>query len=827
MEDEVLDASRKCNTAGSNCRYVAIADFSKPLNSFVTYPDKIRALCLLGNGGETEHAAAKLFSTAKYLRVLDLGDCSIQNLPSSIGHLKLLRYLNARGMKDRTIPSCITKLSKLIFFSLRGSSAVSALPDSIGEMEGLMYLDLSGCRQMGELPESFGNLKNLVHLDLSNCSQVVLGPKSLENLTLLEYLNLSGCQRLEELPRSFENLRNLVHLDLSNCSQVNGIPASLCSLTKLRHLNLSREWRHYRNRRAPLRGLPHAMENLKELRYLNLSSCLDCICNYEHFGEVRELEYYIHRFLGIISTLSNLEHLELSHNSILKTIRVSFCGLRKLHTLDFTGCSNLHKLPDNISEMDSLKFLVVKDCTRYLRRYVQNSKNLISLPYFVVHTAEGEQSSKLCLLKDVTPPELEISCLENVKSVEEARRIKLREKQSMIKMGLHWTRGKKVFVEDVDLLRELEPPSSLEEFELQGYNSVSFPAWLDTAICLPYLVKVTLAGLSQCSSLPPLGQLPKLESLELKSMSRITKIDRGFCGSSVKAFARLERLSLSDMESLEEWTMEYLISSVGVVDKFILFPNLEVLIIHECPKLRVIPWPLRVKRTWQIIDSDGVLLQRGESSPDTDRSTSAALVGCLRVESCEVPMHQWKLLHHLHSINELIITKCVDWSSSSEIIIDGRSHLGSLKKLSMLDCSLMSSLPPWLGDLTSLQTLEIMNCQRLNNLPDSMRHLSSLESLSLNGCWGIQALPDWLGDLVSLKKLDIYFCGGIMSLPESIEQLSILERLRILGCPALYNWCKLDENKMKIGHIKKVRVLLRYRPAPFPLTVVLLSSLVE
>lgn len=170
-------------------------------------------------------------------------------------------------------------------------------------------------------------------------------------------------------------------------------------------------------------------------------------------------------------------------------------------------------------------------------------------------------------------------------------------------------------------------------------------------------------------------------------------------------------------------------------------------------------------------------MQRGESSPNT----SAAIVGCLRVELCKAPMHQWKLLHQLHSINELTITKCVDWSSSSsEIVVDGRSHLGSLKKLSMLYCTLMSSLPPWLGDLTSLQTLEIINCQRLNNLPDSMRHLSSLQSLSLNGCWGIQALPDWLGDLVSLKKLDIYFCGGIVSLPESIEQLSSLKRLRIL-----------------------------------------------
>ncbi|KAL6615207.1 hypothetical protein ACP70R_037477 [Stipagrostis hirtigluma subsp. patula] len=187
--NEVLDASsRECDIGTRNCRYTSFADSSKPLSSFVSYPDKIRALRFMGSCkiGECDGGLSK----AKYLRVLDLGECFIQKLPSSIGQLKQLRYLNAPGIKDGIIPSCITKLSKLIYLNLHGSTAILALPETIGEMESLMYLDLSSCSKIRELPKSFGKLKNLVHLNFSNCSHLRDVP-NLENLTQLQYLNLS------------------------------------------------------------------------------------------------------------------------------------------------------------------------------------------------------------------------------------------------------------------------------------------------------------------------------------------------------------------------------------------------------------------------------------------------------------------------------------------------------------------------------------------------------------------------------------------------------------------------------------------------------------
>jgi len=752
MQDEVLDTTIKYNARGSNYRYVSLADCTRPLNSFVTYPDKIRALCFLGSAKIGRDADG--FSSAKYLRMLDLAECSIQNLPYSIGQLKLLRYLNAPGIKDRVIPSCVTKLSKLIYLNLRGSSEILALPESIGEMEDLQYLDLS------------------------------------------------GCEKIRKLPKSFEKLKNLVHLDLSDCPEANGIARALCSLTKLRYLNLSREneWIH-RVDSAPLRGLPEVIGKLIELRYLNLSNC-----KYYIFGprtmvsegeenstpvgsfhdsmisEGEENYPYIQKkknsgpvgsFLETISTLANLEHLDLSNNMDIYSIPDSFCSLSKLHTLDLTRCYDLERLPENVGEMDMLKFLIVKDC-RINMSNLQSNKHVIPLPNFVVHAAEGEHTSNLVRLKNASPPELELRCLGNVKSVEEARAIKLREKRSMVKLTLAWTTGKKGFVEDMELLKELVPPRNLEHFELSGYNNVIFPTWLtDIATYLPNLVSVSLWDITQCGSLPPLGQLPNLKRLELVAISGIKKIDRGFCGG-VKAFTRLEDFSMFRMESLEEWTTAYSKGEGGVADQF-MFPNLKELEIFGCHKLRLNPRPPRVKGTWRIRESDGVLLQWGESSPYTGSSTSSASLACLLIKPSMAPLHQWKLLRHLPAIKELNIQYCNDLSSSSDII-----GACSLRELTLLCCDI-TSLPQWLGHLTTLQKLRIRSCRSLNNL------------------------PEWLCDLVSLKDLNIYDCHGIVSLPESTQRLTKLKRLTIQDCPALEQWGKLKENKKKIHHIKEVR----------------------
>ncbi|KAL6846922.1 hypothetical protein ACP4OV_022775 [Aristida adscensionis] len=832
--DEVLDPTKKGKT--SNCRYASLSDCSKPLNSFLPDSDKIRALRLAGDYKVGQCADG--FSIASYLRlrVLDLRESSIHKLPSSIGKLKQLRYLNAPGIQDRMIPSCITKLSKLVYLNLSGS-VISALPELIGELEDLVYLNLSGCSEISELPESFGKLKSVVHLDLSNCTHVtgvsevlenltqlqylnlsfcknigevpealgsltklqylnlscssyfvgrsdcnVLGtltniehlnlsstegfsletlPETLGSFTKLKYLNLAGCKQLKKLPGSFGKLRNLVQLDLSESPLLilRDIPEALSSLTKLQCLNLSAHQLELSKivDEQVLTGLPGMIEKLSELRYLNLAYRVD------HIYKLLESDHMIGSFLDRISTLSNLEHLDLSGSGSINTIPNSLCSLRKLHTLNLTHCFNLRKLPENIVDMDSLKFLIVTNCWRLDVFNMRTNVGLIRLPHFVVRAVEGEQSSNLVLLKGVNPPELKISGLENVKSVQETHIIELKKKQSIVKLTLDWTGGKR-HVEDLDLLSGLIPPRSLQEFEVRGYNSMSFPTWLlmDIASYLPNLTELRLKGLFQCSRLPPIGQLPNLEDLRLEAMPKITKIDGDFCGGE-KAFAKVKTFSISNMESLEEWSVAWS-SSEGFVVEF-MFPSLEWLFINGCKKLKLKPRLPRVTEYWEIIDSDDVLFQWGESVP----STSSDLVE-LFVEPCKTPMHQWRLLLHLHVLDILTIENCNDLSYPSEMA----RALRSLRGLNLKSCHSMTSLPEWVGDLTDLRVLLIYNCSSIQTMPQ-------------------------LGDLVSLESLSIEKCSGIVSLPESIQQLTNLRKLRLFECPAT-RWC--EDNEAKIGHIK-------------------------
>ncbi|WP_168193308.1 Fic family protein [Bradyrhizobium sp. NAS96.2] len=86
-------------------------------------------------------------SQCKHLTELIANDCSIVELPRSIGALKNLTTLS------------------LSFNSLRG------LPNEIGDCEALEKLSLAGCK-LRLLPSTLGNLQNLSTLDLASNSEL-------------------------------------------------------------------------------------------------------------------------------------------------------------------------------------------------------------------------------------------------------------------------------------------------------------------------------------------------------------------------------------------------------------------------------------------------------------------------------------------------------------------------------------------------------------------------------------------------------------------------------------------------------------------------------
>ncbi|KAM0884045.1 hypothetical protein ACQ4PT_031274 [Festuca glaucescens] len=575
---------------------------------------------------------------------------------------------------------------------------------SIGELKHLRYLSfLSSQVQIN--PWGIGMLLKLNYLRISSRGFRVL-PESIGEMKGLMHLDLSGCVYLEALPLSFVKIIELVYLDLSGCGCVSGIPKALGGLTKLQHLDLSA----CKN----LRGLPDAIVNLTELRYLNLSLCLQYI-----FDDSRD---QTESFIDRICTLPNMEQLDLSGNDYPLIIPASASHLSKL-VLD--GCRQIIRLPECV---DKIHF----------------DDSAVTLLHFSVYA--GDTSSDINLLKHASPIELEISRLENVKSPEEAHSINLGEKQTVLELTLEWSKGANRYVDDMELLTELVPPTTLKTFEMEGYCSVGFPDWvMSISNHLPNLVKLVMGDLPNCKSVPPLGQLPNLQELTLISM-----------------------------ESLEEWDTSYLSGEDSVNE-------LKLVCIDDCPKLRISPHLPRAA-SWSIRNSNNVLLPPRESMPHIDYLTVTA--------GDDMPLHQWGFLHHLLSLRHLRIEGCTNLTISPEI--SGALH--SLEELTICDHKKLEELPNNMRQLTNLQSLRLDFCPSLRQLPQWLGELASLKRLEMGSCSAIMTLPESIQQLTNLQELRISFCNPALkkwcNAGKNRRKLAHIEqKVRVLPYCSLYIYC--------------------------------------
>ncbi|CAM0948539.1 unnamed protein product [Alopecurus aequalis] len=643
-----------------------------------------------------------------------LTDCSkpLQLAVTSPASLKALRFMGCGKLElcgdAYSLAMCLRVLDLSECF-------IQKLPDTVGQLKQLRFLCAPRIHDQ-MIPDFITKLSELNYLNLSGSSISAL-PESIGDLKGLMHLDLSDCGAIRKLPMSFAELKQLVHLNLSGCKLY--ISEALGGFTKLQYLNLSANNNiHWdRGRRTEVIG------NLIKLRYLNLSS-----------------SDIVQSLVGSISTLSNLEHLDLSANYGLSSIPESMCNLRKLQTLDLSGCHKLRNLPNSMANMVSLKILNVDSRVRF-DESVHSTLNFASLPYFVVHASMDRCNSNIISLQPTNPFKLTIDRLENVKSAEEARSIKLKEKENIEWLTFQWTLAAERFVDDKEVLEKLVPPRSVTNLSITGYRSVGIPNWLmGTSQYVPNLVEMHLCDFPNCSNLPPLDQLPNLRVL-----------------------------SLFRMKGLEEWNMRCSGGEEG--ENELLFPKLKLTIKH-CAKLRIKPClPARVA-FFEIEDCDNVISSRGEGSSHSGDFSSSPLT-ILIVEKIKVPLHQWRLLHQLPALRSLSISDCSDLATSPEII----QHLPSLSSLT-LKHNYHAELPNWLFELTSLEALILWECR------------------------GITSLPQCLGKLTSLEVFEISYCEGITSLPDSIQQLTNLERLYIRGCPTLKEWCESEENDTKLAHIK-------------------------
>uniref|UniRef100_A0A0E0LDX9 R13L1/DRL21-like LRR repeat region domain-containing protein n=1 Tax=Oryza punctata TaxID=4537 RepID=A0A0E0LDX9_ORYPU len=288
--------------------------------------------------------------------------------------------------------------------------------------------------------------------------------------------------------------------------------------------------------------------------------------------------------------------------------------------------------------------------------------------------------------------------LENVKRPDEV--LELANYQQLRSVCLVWSRSNLTEDSSMDqekaVLQKLRPHQDLETLRIEGYQGDEFCSWMmNINSFLPNLVIIKLSNINKCQWLPPLGQLANLEVLHISDMPRV----EGVNGMN----------SLKDEHKLPQG------------DDF--FPNLQVLSIVNCPRLRLIP-AFPGCRECALVKSGNILVSFEQFS----RSSNLALI-TLEINDCGSSSDIVRFLQSSENLEHLTIDSCIDLITLPEPIRKCRS----LKKLEIRNCCNFSELPEWLGELTLLQRIEVQ-ATKLECLPQSIRCLTALKLLVLNQC---------------------------------------------------------------------------------------------
>ena len=190
------------------------------------------------------------FGNLKHLTWLLLEGTAIEVLPSSIGHMAALNYLDLKDCKNLVcLPNAICNLKQVWHFDLTGCSKITNLPENLGNMEGLRELFLGGTA-IKELPSSTIHLKKLGTVSFKGCQ---LSSSSLTSMPTSDSIDLSDCNLsaipsgidriLSAIPSSFDRIQSGIDGFSTTILYLRGndfvsLPESISQFSELVHLYL-------------------------------------------------------------------------------------------------------------------------------------------------------------------------------------------------------------------------------------------------------------------------------------------------------------------------------------------------------------------------------------------------------------------------------------------------------------------------------------------------------------------------------------------------------------------------------------------------------------
>ncbi|KAG1361135.1 putative disease resistance protein RGA3 [Cocos nucifera] len=169
----------------------------------------------------------ELFESLRFLRVMDLRDAGLENLPDSVGDLLHLRYLNVFCTDIKKLPESIGCLVNLQILNLAYCTSLHALPKAITKLCNLRWLRLEGT-PLTHMPKGLGKSEHLNHLqgfvtghddrrDAQNDEGCDL--KELQSLSQLRFLEINRLERTEPAGAPVLANSSFLRTLILNCEQ--------------------------------------------------------------------------------------------------------------------------------------------------------------------------------------------------------------------------------------------------------------------------------------------------------------------------------------------------------------------------------------------------------------------------------------------------------------------------------------------------------------------------------------------------------------------------------------------------------------------------------
>ncbi|XP_027169325.1 disease susceptibility protein LOV1-like [Coffea eugenioides] len=338
-------------------RYLAVHSLPLDENYFGSSTPPLRSLLVFNIRSFGENFSLS-FKSFKKLRILDLENAGMGNLPEGIGEVRLLRYLNLRDTHIERLPhsvGCLRYLQTLDIRTRKGPNQRVKVSNFIWKLESLrhLYARYMEC----DVPLKIEGLRNLQTLSRIRFDDIM--HNDMITLTSLQKLGIWVDDR-SDIDKLCLHLSEVGSLKTLRLCRYSGNPGSQGGFSKLRHvteLKLS-NWTML----PP--DFPPNLSRLS-LKYVILDD--DPMPVLEKLGQLSFLKMKF-QFGGPISRhmvisrhgFHQLKFLVLK-DRLMNEIKVEKGALPQLRCLRIRDCRKLQKLPEELKHISSLDALELVD----------------------------------------------------------------------------------------------------------------------------------------------------------------------------------------------------------------------------------------------------------------------------------------------------------------------------------------------------------------------------------------------------------------------------------------------------------------------------------